>query len=50
MLNVAGVIYDANESDMFWGKVSHYGSNEGGCNVVYGGSQIFSGGTIYFGT
>jgi len=41
--------YTAKESEGLWGPVIHYGNNYGGSNVVYGGTQIFTGATICFG-
>jgi len=37
------------ERPELWGTVIHYGNNFGGSNVIYGGTQIFSGATISFG-
>jgi hypothetical protein len=38
------------ESDGIRAPVLHYGNNYGACNVVYGGTQVISGATMYFGT
>ncbi len=33
-----------------WTTVCHYGNNTGGANVIYGGSQVFLGASVFFGT
>lgn len=38
------------ESDEIWAPAVHNGNNYGACNAVYGGSQVFSGATVFFGT